>query len=481
MKNEIVSSPSFSDFNPYEIPYQGNLVEYVFEEYDYSKGRLEVLLSGSVGSGKSVVMAHCGIRHCLQYPTARLCLARLAMPDLRDTIYTEVLEHLEGSVFEDGTEFKEGVHFGFRDSNCSIWFKNGSEIISRSWRDKKFKKLGSIKISAAIVEQVEENDGDYWRGIEYLRMRVGRLPHIPQKWIIYGANPDDPEHPCAEYFKLEKHNLKDRIYQPTERRIVYFSNTRDNPFLPADYIDSLLEDLDPTMAQRMVEGLWVPLAKEKVYYSYGGHNYRDIDYEIKKNTPIYLTFDFNVAEGKPMSCAVIQDIDKKTFLQVHVFDEFVKDGFDTEDLMNEIGNSGVLDHNCRYIINGDATGKAKSSKSKKSDYDIINNYLSKYRRPDGEAIDYEIDVPSANPPIKTRHNLVNAYCRNAAGRVRLFVYKKCKMANKGMRMTALKPGAAYIEDDSKPYQHITTAIGYHIVSVDRNYKSTSGVRSNRYR
>jgi len=35
----------------------------------------------------------------------------------------------------------------------------------------------------------------------------------------------------------------------------------------------------------------------------------------------------------------------------------------------------------------------------------------------------------------------------------------------GFSLTKLKDGAQYIEDDSKRYQHITTAAGYGICSV----------------
>jgi hypothetical protein len=58
--------------------------------------------------------------------------------------------------------------------------------------------------------------------------------------------------------------------------------------------------------------------------------------------------------------------------------------------------------------------------------------------------------------------LTNGQFKNANGKVNLFVDKGCKTLEKGFRLTKLKPGGQYIEDDSKPYQHITTAAGYGI-------------------
>jgi phage terminase large subunit len=199
---EAASTPSFSEFNPRVIPWQSRLIDDVFHNFDYSLGVHEVLLSGSVGSGKSLPAAHCALRHLLTYQKSRCVLARRAMPDLRDTIFAKVCEHLDGTVKDDGTVFREGKDFGIARQNCRIWFANGSEVISRSWADKRAKKMGSIEASCAIVEEFTENDEDDWNAIRFLRMRIGRLPHVPQNWIIYCANPDGPSHFAYDYFQI---------------------------------------------------------------------------------------------------------------------------------------------------------------------------------------------------------------------------------------------------------------------------------------
>ena len=89
-----------------------------------------------------------------------------------------------------------------------------------------------------------------------------------------------------------------------------------------------------------------------------------------------------------------------------------------------------------------------------------------------------MQVPRSNPPVRTRHNIVNAYCQNDLGQHRLTVYAKCKTLDKGLRLTALKKGGSYIEDDSKPYQHITTALGYGVVYTSKlNEKKNNQIRT----
>lgn len=486
------STPTFSEFYPH-IPYQRDVIDEIFHEFDYSRGVLEILLSGSVGSAKSLLMAHIGLRHVFENPRARCLLGRQSMPDLRDTIYAKVLEHLIGTVKPDGTMIREGVDFGFADGRCSIWIANGSEFISRSWKDKRFRRLGSLDLSAALIEEVTENGPAHWGFYDFVKTRVGRLPHIRQNFIIGATNPDGPSHPAYDYFEIERRQALRAAHDDSKRRSiektlsrskrVYFSNTRDNKFLPAWYIKGLEESLDPKQKRRLVDGEWIEINSEVVYHAYGHANQVAHAYDIDVLKPIYVCFDFNIGQGKPMSaCAHQLELNGKGGVRAfHFFADYVVDGADTEDLMEEMSGRGLFDVDTDFIIHGDATGAARSTKSKKTDYDIIRKFLSDYRRPNGSRVSFNIDVPASNPPIRTRHNIVNGYFKNALGKTRLFVYSGAKTLDKGFRLTALKPGGMYIEDDSKPYQHVTTAAGYSIVRIHKALNSHSGITMERIR
>lgn len=467
------STPSFSEFDPTPIPWQRDLINGVFHDFDYALGTHEILLSGSVGSGKSLPAAHCALRHLLSFPKSRCVLARRAMPDLRDTIFTKLVEHLEGTVKADGKLFREGYDFGLSNHNCKMWFANGSEVISRSWADKNYKKLGSVEASIALVEELTENRGEDEMAIRYLRMRVGRLPHVPQQWIIYATNPDSPSHFAYDYFQIgQRQSGKTEGLNPT--RHVYFSLTEDNPFLPPWYVEQLKEDLDPKLALRMLRGQWVEIASDVVYHAYSEEkNFSAEAYVVDERKPVYINWDFNIGEGKPLSLCLSQvDIKSDQVERFHFFAEVIIQGASTEDACNELADRGLLNYRTRYVVHGDSTGGSKSTKSKSSDYDIIRKFLANYKNSHGEQLDFEMDVPASNPPVRTRHNLMNAYCRNDAGRSRLTVYKGCPTLNKGMKLTALKKGGQYIEDDSKEYQHVTTAAGYHVARVHRRIQDT---------
>lgn len=431
--------PSFEDFKPV-IPYQRTVLTDIRRRFDYSKGKHELLLSGSVGSAKSIIMAHIGLTHVLMNQGAQLLLGRKSMPALKRTIFQMILDHI-------GERMVEGKDYKINRTQAEIEFSNRSKIHSFSWSDKAYKKVRSVPLSAAIIEELTENNDEDKQAYDEISMRVGRVLDVEEKFIISATNPDAPSHWVHNYF----------IDNPSPRKHVYYSVTSENPFLPDGYIDSLLETLDEKTAQRMVYGKWVEIDQERVYHSYSSANKRmDQDYEVIPSLPIYISFDFNIAKGKPMSACAHQVQNN----QIHFFNEFVVHGADTEDLMEEIAGSDILENNCPIVIHGDATGKSRDTRSKKSDYTIIEKYLANYRRKDGRRVQFEIDVPTINPPVRSRHNMVNGLMRNANGKHRLFVYKRCKVLDEGFRLVQLKAGGNYVEDDSKEYQHVTTAAGY---------------------
>lgn len=440
------STPSFSEFDPDVIPWQRDAIDLVKNDFNYNLGTLELLLSGSVGSAKSLLAAHLGIFHCLAHRGARLMLGRKSLPDLKDTIFTKITEHLEGALIE-------GLHYKINYQRAAIKFFNGSEIISRSWIDNKFKKFRSLELSAVIIEELTENDIKYKPAYDEIKMRVGRLPHIKENWIISCTNPDAPSHWAYEYWMIAD----------KETRAVIYSITTDNPFLPASYINQLKEDLDPRMAQRMIYGKWLEITKEVVYYEYDiEKNHRKYDYKISQRHPVIITFDFNIGVGKPLSVALMQFIDDV----FHVFGEVVIHGMRTLDAMEELSDRGDLTHKAGYIICGDATGKHRDTRNRHSDWDIIKGYLANH----SPAVRFNMLVPHSNPKVRARHIKVNSYCHNAEGKRRLFTYAGAPTAEKGLRLTRLRQGSSYQEDDSDEFQHITTAIGYAVCAASDQLK-----------
>jgi hypothetical protein len=387
-------------------------------------------------------------------------LGRKALPDLKQTLISKILEHMDGDLVE-------GTDYEFNKSESKFVFANGSEMISRTWHDKNFKKFRSLDISAAAIEELTENDDNYKEFYIEMIGRVGRLMHVPENFCICATNPDDPAHWVHDYFMVDGKDL--------DNRQVHYSKTSDNPFLPTWYIPSLRQKYDAKMCQRLIDGLWVSISSDFIYYEYDSDiHFKLKDTKVNQGYDIAITFDFNIGEGKPMSALLGQHINGVFY----IIDEFIVEGARTRDILDEIAGRGYFDleANPNIIIYGDASGKHRDTRSQKSDYDIIDKYISNYERKDKLPVNVELDVPLANPPVRDRHNIVNGKLRNAEKNVSLFIDKRCYNLDEGMRKTKLKQGGKYIEDDSKSYQHCTTALGYWIHRVEKDTKEAPTVQ-----
>lgn len=444
------STPEIQEFDPTIIPFQYQVIKYVRKEFDYSHGVLEMLLSGSIGSAKSLLAAHLVITHAAANPGSQQLVCRRVLKDLKNTFWRVMMAHYPK------------MEKWFNKSEMKITFPNGSIIYGASYDDGNYTRFRSYELSGAVIEEaVEATEKELY---EEIFMRIGRLPHVKENYIALITNPDSPGHWIHDKF----------MDNPTPNRRVFYSLTEQNPFLPRSYIQQIRHSLDKKQAERMLEGKWIEIRGDVVYYAYDRQkNFRDYEYNIDSNYPVHIAWDFNVGEGKPMSVAIGQYIRDEW----HWFKEFIVHGSRTLSIMEEIQSSGLLDIDYLFIINGDATGAARTSKSLHSDYEVIKSFLDKYQRPSGSMVRYQMQVPRSNPPIKERHNKVNAYCMNADNQVRLFVYKSCPVLDKGLRLTALKKGGNFIEDDSKEYQHVTTAIGYAICAHGfKDIKATAHAR-----
>ena len=367
------------------------------------------------------------------------------MPDLRGTLFQAICEHLRND-----QSLVEGKDYKIRESPILIKFKNGSEIVGRSWADRKDKKGRSLALSLLAVEELTENEIKDKSAVTELRQRVGRLPHVPEQLFIAATNPDEPDHWVHEYF----------IGNPTMNRRVVYSVTTDNPFLPSFYREQLLRDLDPKMAERMIHGRWLSIAKEGVYHQFNPELHEPSEsYVVDRLLPIVMSFDFNIGVGKPLSVSFSQ---MKNGIK-HFFNEVVIEGARTLNALEDAWDRGLFDTPTMYYIRGDATGSARDTRNNLSDYELIRDWLTKRVRKDGSRIMFLQQVPLSNPPIRTRHNVVNAWLLNDLGQVRVKVYPEAKVLREGFKQVKLRPGAQYVEDDTKFFQHITTSAGYDLV------------------
>ncbi len=244
-------------------------------------------------------------------------------------------------------------------------------------------------------------------------------------------------------------------WQETERMLVVYSQTHINHHLPDDYIPKLQRAMSERLYDRRVLSKWVSLTAGRVYHAFDRQAHLSEDAEYVPGLPVCWTHEFNIGENKPMSSALGQikrgvSPDGRKRPELHIFDELVLESSDTNDAATECEATPWFESAGYggFTIYGDASGAAKDTRSKTSDYGILRDRGFTRQR-----------VPKANPPIRTRHNRVNTLLKSADGDVRVKIHPRCTTLAKGLETVTLKQGANYLEKET-PEQHVTTALGY---------------------
>ena len=465
--NQIDASPedvlSFTTFDPRPINWQYRVIWGQANTWEYDQGVVAVLYSGAVGSAKTTLAAWQAIQHCTKHKRAKCLLGRRSLPDLRDTIYSDIVELLDND-----DQLVEGEDYVTYDPICRIVFpKMKSEIMSRTWGDKKYKKFRSLKLSMAIIEEATENNVEDRQAIREIMQRLNRIRSVKENTLLLLTNPDSPAHWIHKDFIQKVH--QSGIH-------VYYSLTTDNPYLDPNYIDFLRKTLTKKEADRQLRGMWMEIDSDRIYYAYSSEvNFlRDTEYQLDPKYRVDLMMDFNIGKGKPMSWALGQYIGD-TF---HIFKEYHAETMRTGQLLQEMAEDGAFDLPVRWGIFGDASGRYNDTRSNWSDIEIVEQYIANHRRPDGSMLEYEINIPRANPPLRRRHNTANGIFENDLGETRFYLYKGCEWIDEGFRLTEPKKGADNVENDTLEQQHVTTAITYWIDYLMHKYidKSRSSMR-----
>lgn len=456
---------SFTTFDPRVIPWQYRLIYDLHNKVPWEQGTQKFLLSGAVGSAKTTVGSWLACYWATRFNKASILIARKALPDLRDTLYKDIRDLLEND-----DQLVEGEDYICYDTTCRVVFpKTGSEILARTWSDKKYKKPRSLRLCLAIIEEATENNEEDKEAHDTILQRLNRIGHIKWNAMFLLTNPDSPTHWIYKDYILKA--------ETDPNTHVYYSLTSDNPFIDKNYLRFLEENLTQAEADRMLRGLWREIDKSRIYYAYDSNiSYlHDKSFELDPERDyIDLMADFNIGQGKPMSWAlgvVREHIERGEWVKTfHVFAEFHAETMRTEDLLEEIADKGAFDLPCRgWRIFGDATGKNNDTRSLMNDFEIIERYIANYRTKQGGRLQYEFCVPKKNPPLRRRHNTANGIFKNSRGETRFFLYKGCGWVDEGFRLTEPKEKGGIVENDSLAQQHVTTAITYWTDYITHKY------------
>ncbi|MGB3988624.1 MAG: phage terminase large subunit [Minisyncoccales bacterium] len=373
--------------------------------------------------------------------------------------YTQLVDSTIRRIYQNWKKW--GVNFyprdiptGHQPFNIYVW--NGShyvEILCRSLDA--YKMLSGEELAWAWCDEVWQTKKE---AVDLVISRVRDERNGMLRQILFTTTLDDPD--TWMYKFCEEPEDPDII------EVHYVDSFVNEANLPKGYLNDLKSIYSPEMYKRMVLAQWVILGSGRIYSSFVRNLHEDPSVELDPQLPVIWSWDFNIGEGKPMSSALGQ-IRKGTFVQrdglgnviktivrpeINWFDEIVIESTDTNEAIDEFESRDWLrmlpNGKSQVQIYGDRSGKSRDTRSRTTDYGIMRSRGFVDQR-----------VPQANPPIRERHNVVNALLMNADGDTRMKIHPRCKNILKGAETTRLKKGADYIEEETY-CQHVMTAVGY---------------------
>lgn len=207
----------------------------------------ELLFGGSAGSGKSVLICEWQIEQCVRFPGVRFLLAREELKQLKATTLVTLFECFRNH------KLKKDSHWNYNSQTGVITFYNESEIILSELRqnpsDPEFQDLGSLELTGAGIDEGGEISA---KAFTIVSTRVGRAKNNEygiKPMVVIGSNPI-------------KGYLYREFYKPAkEKRLEHYrafvpALPKDNPYLPANYVEQLKRIKDKTTRERLLHGNW---------------------------------------------------------------------------------------------------------------------------------------------------------------------------------------------------------------------------------
>lgn len=282
------------------------------------------------------------------------------------------------------------IPFKTNKSEFKIAIQNFGDIIFRSYD--RPERIIAYEVGHSIVDELDTvNMGDaeiVWRKITERNRQKTKIPNS----IGCVTTPDMGYN--GFIYKKWFEDKKDGY-------VVIKASTYDNPFLPPEYVQNILDNYDPIMADLYLRGEIVSLNQDKIYHFYNRtKHYTGLT--ISNFKELHIGIDFNIG-----GCVAVAFGLKDN--NAYAIDEFVS--YDTFDFINGLSRYKDFD----ITIYPDASGANRKTSASETDIQMIKNS------------GFRVVVDSSNPSVRDRINCVNGLLSHD----RLLVnYDKCpKFAN----------------------------------------------------
>lgn len=426
------------------------------------------LFVGGFGSGKSTTMSVCATTDVVNFDDADIACYAPTYDLLKRVTEPMLAERLEIAGLRYHLNKSDHIFFisdpGIGDVICRS-MTNPERIIGYEVFRSHVDELDTLKpemaetawnqIIARNRQKIYQRDAN---GDRILRDQAAYEADVAQARPGEFVDPYETElnrvsaYTTPEGFKFAH---KRWVREANELYGIYRVSTYSNPYLPPDYIGSLLATYPEQLIRAYLLGHFVNLTSGAVY----GHFDRDKNRstltmaDVQPNEPVHIGMDFNVVYGASVA-HVIRNEEPHAIAEVH-------DAHDTE--AQVVAWDERFPNNPIFVY-PDATGKKRSSSNSsptKTDIAML------------EQAGWQLQNDYSNPLIRDRVNCMNAMFLNGEQDRRYFVNPDtCPNYTEGLEQIVWDDNG--VPDKTSGFDHITEAGGYFIAKRFPIIRKTAG-------
>lgn len=403
--------------------------------YDF-KYRYFAYLTGRTGLGKSVNISK-ALLICGLLKTLRIVCCRQTMSSIKDSVHSQLADIIR--------EYE----LPYEIYNDSIRSANGSNFIFKGLQETGVHNIRSLtNVDLCWLEEGQSVSKTSWESL---------VPTIRAKGsaIIISANPDEDSDIVQQLFGPDAPRRDDTFYD--------YKDFRYNPFALEP---SILHDITLMKKNRPDDYNMIYLGKLRTAVDLPVVRSWDPEKNIgvgKESNTIYWSLDFNVNP----QCSVICHWNGGN--DFYFSDEIVLENVSTYRVAEEFVKLYKKKYDGRpLVINGDASGRNRSSNSEFSNYAIIEQVLTK------ERIRFDFQVPKANTSISNRVNNFDWHVRGLDGKPHILVNPECRHLCHSCKLLSYDKNGNIIEVPARPgmktidyaKSHIFDAASYCVMAND---------------
>lgn len=349
---------------------------------------------------------------------AKLMIVEPTYQLIRDVLVPELNE------FFDTQKIKHHYHKSIH--NYSIWL-NGIEFTAMLRSADNPASLTGKTLTDVIIDEFDKirSISDQKAVWTELIARIRKVDHATLGAVT-----------TPEGFKYTYELWQEKNHDNPAFRMIR-AKTRDNFFLPQDYIDNLVSQYDSLLAKQYLEGEFVNLNNQTAYYCFTRDCIKPVD--VNPQIPIYIGMDFNV---NPMTAVVYQIVDN----EIRVNSEYYIPNSNTRAMAQLI--SADWGRYAVYIC-PDMTGGSRKTSADMTDLQILQSF------------GFQI-IGQRNITERSRLNIVN----NLFDKKRVTIDPKCKRLINDLEKVTTNDYGQIAKDKESQLTHISDAFGYGCVALE---------------